>query len=134
MNLINEDTHICNLNLYKTIFQNWCLIDELNSLTPTPDADALSEASKNPSFTDNDSTHLGDTRSEDNLDEPKIHNFTGSYLESTYPKQIFLGTHLKTSFLLVAPQDQSYQARGMKPNWKMICTITDRFQNQDYHC
>ena len=34
MNPINEDTHFCDLNLYKTIFQNWCLIDEINSMTP----------------------------------------------------------------------------------------------------
>ena len=27
MNLINEDKHICDLNLYETIFQNWWLID-----------------------------------------------------------------------------------------------------------
>ena len=34
MNPINEDTHFCDLDLYETIFQNWCIIDEINSMTP----------------------------------------------------------------------------------------------------
>ena len=34
VNLINEDTHICDLNLYETIFQNVCLIDSLSAMTP----------------------------------------------------------------------------------------------------
>ena len=34
MNLINEDTHICDLNLYETIFQNLCLVDSLSATTP----------------------------------------------------------------------------------------------------
>ena len=36
-----------------------------------------------PIFSDSNSTHLGDAPSENNLDETKITNFTGSYLEST---------------------------------------------------
>ena len=52
MNLVNEDTHICDLNLYETIFQNWCLIDSLSSMTPPPDANASSDASKLQLFTD----------------------------------------------------------------------------------
>ena len=34
MNLIKEGIHICDLNLYETMFQNWCLIDSLSSMTP----------------------------------------------------------------------------------------------------
>ena len=29
MNLINEDTHFRDLDLYETIFQNWCISDKL---------------------------------------------------------------------------------------------------------
>ena len=76
MNLINEDTHICDLNLYQTIFQNVCLIDRLSSITPLPDANAFCEASKDPSFTDSKSTHLGEAPSEDNLRGIKITYFT----------------------------------------------------------
>ena len=72
MNLINEDTHTCDLNLYETIFQNWCLIDELNSMTPDtefgvtpPNANTSSEAFLPPN------------------DSSKTYNFTGSNLEST---------------------------------------------------
>ena len=35
MNPINEDTHFCDPNLYETIFQNWCIIESLNSMKPT---------------------------------------------------------------------------------------------------
>ena len=47
-------------------------------MTPTPDANAFSDASKDPSFTDSNSTNRGDARSEDNSDEPKNSFFTGS--------------------------------------------------------
>ena len=66
MNLINEDTHICDLNLYKTIFQNWCLIDVLHSstldtkdfgITP-PNADTLSGAFLPPNDLENDPKNL----------------------------------------------------------------------------
>ena len=83
MNLINEDTHNCDLNLYETIFQNVCLIDNLSSMTPTHDANACCETSTDPSFTDCKSTHLGDAPSEDNLRGIKTSCFTGSNLEST---------------------------------------------------
>ena len=76
MNLINEDTHICDPNLYETIFQNVCLIDGLSSITPTHDANACCETSKDPSFTDSKSTHLGDAPSEDNSRGIKITHFT----------------------------------------------------------
>ena len=52
-------------------------------MTPIPDANAFSEASQNPSFTDSGSTHRGEAPSEDNLYDSKIYNFTGSNLEFT---------------------------------------------------
>ena len=63
MNLINEDTHICDPNLYQTIFQNVCLIDSLSATAldtnnhgvAPPNANHSNGAlrpSKDPSFTD----------------------------------------------------------------------------------
>ena len=68
-----KDTHICDLNLYETIFQNWCFIDELNSMTPDkkdfgvtpPNANTSSEAFPFSNNGEND---------------PKNLSFIGSYL------------------------------------------------------
>ena len=76
MNPIYEGTHICDRSLYETIFQNWCIIDSLPSMTPAPDANAFSDALKEPSFTDSNSTHCGDALSEDNSRDIKIAHFT----------------------------------------------------------
>ena len=46
MNPIDEDTHFCDLDLYETIYQSWCIIDNFHSMTPIPDADAFDDASK----------------------------------------------------------------------------------------
>ena len=86
MNPINEDTHICDLNLYETIFQNWCLIDELHSMTPDmndygvtpPNVNTSSVAFLPPNHSGGD---------------PKSPLFTGSSLEST-PDQGLLETDL----------------------------------------
>lgn len=61
MNTIDEDedTHIYGLDLYKTIFQNWCIMESLNSMTPDTsnlsvapsNADTFSEASRPPKYT-----------------------------------------------------------------------------------
>ena len=72
MNLINEDTHVCDLNLYKTIFQNWCLIDELNSVTPDtkdfgvppPNANTSSEAFLPPNDSEDESKNPHSTGSD----------------------------------------------------------------------
>ena len=66
MNPINEDTHICDPNLYETIFQNWCIIDELNSMTPDtkkfgvtpPNANTSSEAFLPPNDSEDESKKL----------------------------------------------------------------------------
>ena len=34
MNPINEDKNIRDLDFYETIFQNWCIIDKINLVTP----------------------------------------------------------------------------------------------------
>ena len=87
-NTERNDTHICDLDLYETVFQNWCITDQLNlSGVTSPDANASSKASHNPSFTDSNSTHCGDELSEDILRGAKSYNFTGSVI-STMPVEI----------------------------------------------
>ena len=52
MNPMNEDTHICDLNLYETMFQTWCITESPNMVTPDtaincvapPNANTFSEA------------------------------------------------------------------------------------------
>ena len=90
MNPLNEDTHFCDLNLYETKFQNWCIIDQINSMTPDtkdfgvapPNADTFSAAStpsKNLSFTGSENS----TVPEETNNRIKFTCFTGSNLEST---------------------------------------------------
>ena len=49
MNLINDDTHICGLNLYETIFQNWCITESLNVVTPDTAVDRVTPLNANTS-------------------------------------------------------------------------------------
>ena len=73
MNLINKDTHIYDLDLYETIFQNWCIIDKITSMTP--DTPNISVASPN-ADTSSAAFHLLDNC----RDNPKSYNITGSDL------------------------------------------------------
>ena len=68
-NLINEDTHFCDLNLYQTIFQNVCLIDSLSARAP----DTSNHGVAHSNTITSGEVFLPVTHSEN---EPKTYNFT----------------------------------------------------------
>ena len=73
-NLINEDIHIRDLNLYETIFQNWCLIDKLHAMTPDTNDYGVTPPNVNTSS-------VAFLPPSDSSTNPNITYFTGSHLD-----------------------------------------------------